>query len=293
MFKLYTLLIICTILIPTGIFSQEKEKKKQKSTDIILIDDKDDRAVFGFPNARVEVNEHNDTVAKITIGRRRWEFIENYDDTKVRMVKVNRENFKGHWAGVQLGFCNYEETDQANFMDLNSGKSMTVGINFLQYNIGLQKTKTNFGLVTGMGWSVYNYRFDNNFLIMQNDEGITIGEPITDRKVKKSKIVTSYINIPLLLELQTSEESNVHAFVSAGVYGGFRLGSHTKTVYFGDDKKKSRQDMNINPLQYGVMFQVGVNFIKLYGTYNFSSLYESDKGPEVTPFTVGLTLANF
>ena len=241
----------------------------------------------------MEVDEFNDTIAKITIGQRRWEFIEEGRNTKVRMVKVMRDDFKGHWAGVQLGFCNYSETDKVPFMDINSGKSMTVGINFLQYNVGLQQSKNNFGIVTGMGWSVYNYRFDNDYQITTNDDGITIGNPTGDNHVKKSKIVTSYLNVPLLLELQNSDESRHDLFISAGVYGGFRIGSHTKMIYYGDDKKKSRQDININPFQYGAMFQVGLNFIKLYGTYNFSSLFESDKGPEVTPFTVGLTLVNF
>ena len=297
MSKIYIVIILCAIIIPDGIFAQqdEKEKKEQKATNVVVIDDENDRAIVGFPRAKIEINEHNDTVAKVTIGRRRWEFVETFGDTKVRMVKVPRDNFKGHWAGVQLGFCNYVESDQADFMELNSGKSMTVGINFLQYNVGLQKNKKNFGLVTGMGWSVYNYRLDNNFLITSNEEGVTIGEPIsTDkRNVKKSKIVASYINVPLLLEIQSVDEAEQHAFISAGVYGGFRLGSHTKTVYFGNDKNKSREDINVNPFQYGVMFQMGFNIIKLYGTYNLSTLYEEDKGPEVTPFTVGVTLVNF
>ena len=296
MSKLYILIAICAILIPTGILGQEKKEKREKKskvTEVIVVDETQRTTKVGFPGAKVEVDEYNDTIAKITVGRRRWEFIEENNNTKVRMVKVKRDDFKGHWAGVQLGFCNYAETDKEPFMDINSGKSITVGINFLQYNVDLSRNKNNFGLVTGMGWAVYNYRFDNDYLITANDQGITIGEPTGNRHVKKSKIVTSYLNVPLLLELQNSENAKHDMFVSAGVYGGFRIGSHTKTVYFGDDKKKSRQDININPFQYGAMVQVGLNFIKLYGTYNFSTLYESDKGPEVTPFTVGLTLVNF
>ncbi len=291
MLKIHTLLLCCIILIPTGIFAQKK--KKEKTTNIVVIDEVNNKAMVGFPRAKVEVNERNDTVAKITIGRRRWEFIEDGGDTKVRTIRVNRDDFKGHWAGVQLGFCNYKETDKANFMDLNSGKSMTFGINFLQYNISLQKNKSNLGLVTGMGWAVYNYRYDNDYLITKDDDGYTVGVPTVDRRVKKSKIVTSYINVPLLLELQSTDGAKQDAYISAGVYGGFRLGSHTKTIFYGDDKKKSRDDININPLQYGVMFQVGLNFIKLYGTYNLSTLYESNKGPEVTPYTIGVTLVNF
>ncbi len=289
MLKLYTIVIICVLLIPKSVLAQEK----RKATDIIVIDERNDEAKIKIAGATLEVSEQNDTVAKITIGRRTWEFIEQGDKTHVRIVKNPRNYFKGHWAGVNMGFCNYAVSDESDFMNLNAGKSMFVGINFLQYNIGLQKNKTNLGLVTGMGWTVYNYRLDNNYLVMQNDDGITIGDPVIDKDIKKSKIVSSYINIPLLFEVQSVDESNRNAFISAGVYGGFRLGSHTKTVYYGGDKQKSRQDININPIQYGLMFQIGFEFIKLYGTYNLSTLYEADKGPEVNPYTIGITLANF
>ncbi|WP_075591317.1 porin family protein [Labilibacter marinus] len=291
MSKIYTLIILCAILIPTGIMGQEKSKEKTR--DIIIIDDTNNRATVGIAGAKIEVDEQNDTIAKITIGRRRWEFIETYGDTKVRTVKVPRDDFKGHWAGVQLGFNNYIELDQEPWMSLNSGKSMTFGINFLQYSIGLQQQKNNIGLVTGMGWAVYNYRFDNDWTIEKDENGNTIGVPAEPNSVKKSKIVASYINIPLLFEVQSGDKSKHDAFFSAGVYGGFNLGSHTKTVYYDSGKTKSRKDININPFQYGVMVQMGINFIKLYGTYNFSTLYERNKGPEVTPFTVGLTLLNF
>lgn len=292
MYNVYTLLIICALILPSSLFAQENKKPKATTSDVIIIDEDNERVIVGIKNAKVEVDERNDTVAKITIGRRKWEFIEEYGNTKVRTIKIDHDDFKGHWAGVQLGFCNYQEIDKRPFMDLNSGKSMSVGINFLQYSVSLQKHKKNIGLVTGMGWAVYNYRLDNNYLIEPDPDGVTVGTAIV-RDVEKSKIVTSFINVPLLLELQSGKDAKHDAFVSAGVFGGFKLGSHTKTIYNNRDKNKSRQDINLNPFQYGVMFQMGINFIKIYGTYNLSNLYEADKGPEVTPFTVGLTLVNF
>ncbi len=292
MYKVYTFLIVCAFMLPSSLFAQENKRTKATTSDIIIIDEDNERVIVGLNKARVEVDERNDTVAKITIGRRKWEFIEEQGNTKVRTIRIDHDDFKGHWAGVQLGFCNYQETDHAPFMDLNSGKSMTFGVNFLQYSIALQKHKKNFGLVTGMGWAVYNYRFDNNYRIENNQDGITAGTP-TVHDVEKSKIVTSFINVPLMLEFQSGKDAKQDVFVSAGIYGGFKLGSHTKTIYNNRDKNKSRQDINLNPFQYGLMFQAGINFIKLYGTYNLSTLYEADKGPEVTPFTVGLTLVNF
>ncbi len=305
--KIYLLVILCTLFSTALLRAQQnetttKEKKTTTPVDIVVIDEKQEKAIVGFPRAKVEVQEHNDTITKITIGHKRWEFIEEDDKTNVRMVHIPREKFKGHYSGVLLGFCNYSGKDfdtsipaDGDFMEINSGKSMAFTINFLQYDIGLQSHKKNIGLVTGLGWTVYNYRQDNQFAIQKNNAGITYGEPIpATNPVEKSKIVASYLNVPLLLEAQIPSDNNrCTAFISAGVFGGFKIGSHTKVVYTDGDTDKSRDDININPFQYGAMVQVGYKIIKLYATYNFSTLYEKDKGPELYPYSIGITLANF
>jgi len=299
--KLYTLLIVCAVLIPTNIFGQEQEKKKEKSVSIIVIDEEDEKATIGFPNAKVEVDEKNDTITRITLGNKLIEFIEKDNKTDVRMVNVPRVKFKGHFAGAYLGFCNYTGEghssslqDGANFMELNSGKSMAFSLNLLQYDLGIQKHKKNLGFVTGIGWTIYNYRMDNQFMVQLDANSKTVGVPVPEANVEKNKIVASYINIPLMFEAQIpSEDRRADAFISAGIYGGFKIGSHTKTVYEGGDKSKSRDDINLNPIQYGAMVQVGVKMIKLYATYNFSTLFEKNNGPELYPYTVGIILANF
>ncbi len=280
---------------------QQTEKKKKKSVTIITVDDTGNKASVGFPRAMVEVDERNDTITKITIGQRRFEFIEKGNNTNVRMVYLPRESFKGHFAGVNLAFCNFMGADhsgslqdEASFMNLNGGKSMSFSINFLQYDIGLQKHKHNFGLVTGLGWTVYNYRMDSQYILTTDDNNNTIGNLVEDASIRKSKIVTSFINIPLMLEAQIpSDTRRSKAHIAAGVYGGFRIGSHTKVVYEGRDKAKSRKNINLNPFQYGAMFQLGYKIINLYATYNFSTLYEKGNGPELYPFSVGITLLKF
>jgi len=295
----YLSLVSCILLFSISVLSQQNNNKE--SNGIIVINESKENSVVGFKNAKVEVQNFNDTVAKITLGHKRWEFIEENNDTKVRMVNIPRNKFIGHYAGVQLGFCNYLGSnhssviqDDANFMNINSGKSMVFSLNFLQYNIGIQKVKHSMGLVTGLGWSVYNYRQDNQYRITTNETGVTIGETIVDGKVKKSKITVSYINIPLLFEAQIPSSSRRStAFVSAGVYGGFKIGSHTKTVLYGGGKSKARDNINLNSIQYGAMFQVGYKIIKLYATVGFSSLYKNEMGPELYPYSIGVTLLNF
>lgn len=299
--RLNTLIIACAIFIPVLLSAQEKKKAKGKIPNIISIDEDKDRTTIKLPNAKLEVDEANDTITKITFGNKQVEFIEKGNKTNIRFVNKPRTKFKGHYSGVYLGFCNFTGKnhsgslqDEASFMNLNSGKSITFGINLLQYNIGIQKNKKNLGFVTGLGWSVYNYRTDNQYIVTLDAKNNTIGELVTNRNIEKNKIVASYINIPFMFEAQIpSNTKRSKAFISAGLYGGFKIGSHVKTIYQGGDKSKSRDDININPFQYGAMIQAGINVIKIYATYNFSTLYEKNNGPELYPYSVGIILASF
>ncbi len=280
--------------------------QETKTKSIVTVEESRGKSIVTAPGVKVEVDEFNDTITKITIGTRRFEIIEDYNRARVRMVRVPREKFKGHWAGCDLGFNGYLTSDFSTdlppediFMDLNGSKSVMFSINFLQYNIGLQRHKNNLGLVLGAGWTFYNYRTDQPYTFERDpDTGMTIGVPVPpERDVEKNKITSSFINIPLLLEWQIPSSEPFHRFyISAGPYCGFKLGSHTKLVYEENGnrvKDKGHSDINLTPFQYGAMVRFGYRFINLYASYNFSTLYTENRGPELYPFTVGLSLIQF
>jgi len=183
------------------------------------------------------------------------------------------------------------------FMDLNFSKSMSLSLNFLQYSIPFQRNRNTIGAVIGAGWTFNNYRTDSKYIIELDDDGNTIGRPEEDRTVTKNKLTTSFINIPLLFEFQIpTNNDRQRFFISAGGYTGFLVKAHTKVVY--DDsgtktKQKYKGNLNVSPVQYGAMVRLGYSWIKLYATYNFSTLYMKDKGPELYPYSIGLTLVNF
>ncbi|MCU4176832.1 outer membrane beta-barrel protein [Carboxylicivirga sp. N1Y90] len=285
---------------------RNRDKRNDRSTRVVTIYEEGAKTEVSVPGIKVEVDDFNDTITKITIGSRRFEVIEDHNRSRVRMVRIPIDRFKGHWAGFELGFNGYMSSGfstslpaDAQFMDLNQGKAVTVGINFLQYNIGLQRYKNNLGLVVGSGLTWYNYRTDKPYYFERDPEtGSTIGVPVPDSKaVTKNKIMSAFLNFPLLLEWQLPATEDRHRFfISAGPYCGFRLWGHTKMAYHeggSRHKEKSKKDININPFQYGAMVRVGYRFIKLYGTYNFSTLYTNGGGPELHPYTIGMTLISF
>ncbi len=305
--KKISILLVALLYIQIVTFktlAQENNKSTEKVKNLVEVNEDTDRTTVKFPGGNIEVNNYSDTITKITLGHRRFEVIENYNKTRLRMVHVPREKFKGHFAGVDMGFNGYMASGSTTslptedqFMNLNFSKSMSVSINFLQYSIPFQRKRNTIGAVIGAGWTFYNYRTDSKYIIELDDNGNTIGRLEEDRTVTKNKLTSSFINIPLLLEFQipTSNDRN-RFFISAGGYAGFLVKAHTKVVYNDSGtrtKKKYKGNLNVSPVQYGAMVRLGYSWIKLYATYNFSTLYMKNKGSELYPYSIGLTLINF
>lgn len=291
------------VAISTSAFTQKSDTIKiqngDHTTTILSVSEDGNQTKIVIPSTSIVIKEWNDTVSTITLGNRRFEVIEDDDHTKIRMTRDHIDKFKGHFAGIDLGFNNlmtpsfstsYPSSDR--FMELNPGKSINVGINFLQYSIPLQQHKQNLGLVTGLAFNISNYRFDNDYLLMRDpNSGITTGKPLPIDTLAKSKLVTTYINIPLLFEYQVPTSGHRNKFfIAAGGFVGFKTSSHTKMVYENDHKDKNHNNLNIRPYQWGITARVGYDWIKLFANYNFSSLFMADKGPELYPFTVGITI---
>jgi len=168
-------------------------------------------------------------------------------DNGVKISKHNKEpKFKGHWAGFELGVNGLLNKDMLigspegyDFMDLNYAKSIAVNINFFEQNINL--IRQHLGLVTGMGISWNNYRFDKNVVLTH--DGVFAGSKDLDptKNYEKSKLVVSYLRVPLMLEYQTNSKMKANSFhLSGGVVGALRIGSHSKIIV-DDNKSKDKK----------------------------------------------------
>lgn len=199
--------------------------------------------------------------------------------------------FNGHWKAIELGFNGFGKPDYSmyngnEFMTLKQGKSIEVDVNFYEVNIGLYKSYV--GLVSGMGLSFNDYRFEEPYTLMK---GPQITEPVllNSDNLSKTKLSMSYLQVPLLFEFQIPINHNEsRVFVNAGIIGGVRIGTHTK-VKHGNDKDKNHSGFNINPFKYAATARIGYKKVGLFGTYSLTPLFESGKGPELTPFTVGIS----
>lgn len=225
------------------------------------------------------------------------------DDKDEKSHRDDDSKFRTYWAGFGMGINGYlnssnETTAPAgyDFLDLNYKKNINVSLNFWEKNFQLWRNHIN--LVTGLGVDFANYRFDKNY-VLQPDADFIGGTYDSTVVFKKNKLTTTYLNVPLLLQFDSKRfgrksKSTMH--LSAGVVGSVRIASHTKQVYDIDGatfKPKTRDDFNLSPFRYSAMVRVGVGKIDLFASYALNEMFKKNEGPQLYPFTVGITLLGF
>ena len=49
----------------------------------------------------------------------------------------------------------------------------------------------------------------------------------------------------------------------------------------------------MNTFRYGLTARVGLGFIRFYANYDLVPLFQKDRGPELYPVSVGITILSF
>lgn len=297
---------------------QATDNTGEKTTYGVIYDGTTARAKF--LGIHVDVDEDDET-GEVRIGTHKWV----YDsDGEVTHKRVKHSRFNGHWGGFGLGINGYvnenyvyELPEEYEFMDLLWQKSVNVDINLFEQNIKLSPSG-NFGLVTGIGYSIYNYRFTKSFTVMQ-DSTFFSGMYNHGVNVRKSKIVTNYITVPVLFEFQDNNPSPLTKYrwhVNVGAIFGLRVHTHQKT-YFNETNKdyelvnpvtgqveafatspadpisKVHEDFYMSPFKLDASLRVGWGWINLYGNVSLVEMFNVGKGPKLYPFSVGIMLTSW
>ncbi|MBN2215703.1 MAG: outer membrane beta-barrel protein [Bacteroidales bacterium] len=277
-----------------------------EDTSFVIVSDDDEGVAIDMEEV---IKEEKRDTTRFKLGDKNIAIIEDDEGTNVEIRDAEKKDdeekeapkkkkFKGHWSGVEIGLNNFFDSDfsmsrspDAGYMDLNTGRSWNCNLNIHQMSFGLVGNR--FGLVTGLGFEFNNYQFDGDNSI-QEVNGVIQMQDLSAFSLTKSKLTTTFLNIPVLLEVQIGpQKRSKRIHISGGIIGGLKLGSHTKYVYRDEGRKekvKNRDDFNINPLRYGFTLRTGYRQVELYANYYPVPFFEKDKGPELYPFNVGLSL---
>lgn len=177
----------------------------------------------------------------------------------------------------------------------------------LYYQYPIRLFKSSFSVVPGIGFSFERYRFKDNYMVGydNNNELIMIpGEDTPYEGIKKSMLVTNYIEAPIEFKYTLNPEDPARSFnVSVGGRVGFLYDSFNKVKYKENSevkKLKDKQDFNLNKFRYGLVGRIGFGAFTVFTYYNLSPLFEKGKGlktddvyNDFNTWTVGISIASF
>lgn len=144
---------------------------------------------------------------------------------------------------------------------------------------------TKLRLITGPEVAWNNFMFEGRNVLTGQNGQLAIKQADVD--LRKSKLVTTQLNLPLMLSVSTRSGFSI----SAGAYVGMRLDSYTKVKPEGGSAVRTHNSFNLNPVRWGFMTEIGFRgCAKLFGRYEPNSIFRAGEGPSASVWSVGIKL---
>jgi hypothetical protein len=266
-----TIATVALLMSSFGIFAQEPSdttKFKIGDTKVILIDENQK------DSTDVEWSEDDDNEcgkAELTY----WDGIDF--GMNILLNKDGKTTFEGDNEWLQLDYA----------------RSFTWRFNIIEAKVRLADDYV--GIATGLGFTYNSYGLKNNVTVVNVDDS-TFAVPDTLINFSKNKLRASYLNVPLMLEFNTSKDCDKNFHVALGVIGGLRMGSIAKQKYEANDndvRSRVKNDFNMTNFTMDATVRVGYRNLTLFATYGLTPLFEDKKGPEAYNVSVGVALVPF
>lgn len=161
-------------------------------------------------------------------------------------------------------------------------------------------SKSNFSFAAGLGVSSDNVYFDKQVAVM-NTASTKITFQNVDTSVakyyKRSKLNTTYLEAPFELRYFSDNENRNRGFKMAlGVHVGVLVGAHSKTRHSGlgmpdivTEKVNSKR--YFQTWRFAPSVRIGWGNFSVFGTYSISSLFNAGEGPQVFPYSIGISIS--
>jgi hypothetical protein len=223
-------------------------------------------------------------------------FAQEEPETPKKKQPINLSNRSNDHFLVQFGYTSWASApDSAK----PSGFSKSFNVYFM-FDFPF-KTNPKLSMAFGPGISTDHIIFKNTYVGIKD---ITPTIRFTDQSdtthFKKTKLATAYLEAPVEFRFTSDPVNAGKSFKAAiGVKVGTMINAHTRNVKLEDRsgnslndytmKEASKRFFNKNRLVATARF--GYGHFTLYGSYQLTSLFKEGAGPQVKPFSIGLTLS--
>lgn len=169
-------------------------------------------------------------------------------------------------------------TGHGDFLDMKGGKSIRVAWEPASVRVAVDR-KANLLFSAGLRFTADNYMFSAPYTLTRDSNGILMPQAL-DGYIKKSKITSTYIGVPVRLTWRIARELRI----SATAAGELLLNAHTKY-------KKPKVKENIPGLSSWRVLAGGTvtyHRIGIYCDYSITPFFKEGTGAEANTISVGL-----
>jgi hypothetical protein len=209
---------------------------------------------------------------------------------------IDISNRAGDHFLIQIGYDKW-----ANMPDSIHTKGFSRSFNmYLMFDFPF-KTNPQFSVALGAGIGTSNIYFDKMMVdVAGNTQTLRFRNVADTNNFKKYKLVTAYLEAPVELRFTADPVNYGKSFkVAIGAKIGTLLNVHTKgknllnksggTVNSYIVKENSKRYFNGNRLC--VTGRIGYGSFSLFGSYQVNSFIKEGSGPDVKPYSIGLTIS--
>lgn len=261
---------------------------------------KSDTSLLKFGNVHVLIFEVEDDKMTTTDSSYTGDSLVKIE--KEVVVKEKKEKgAKAAWSGVTFSgvvpLTSENLVYKGNDFPIDRGSSFQLGL--FEQKIPINKKHLNIVTGLGLNWAKFAVKrnttlsYDSSYITASVD---TVYEMLNEvfengaNKFQKNNLTSLYLEVPLLVQLNVKKSLHV----SAGLVGGWRMGTWYKQVYSGVDGEKikavTHDDYHLNNFKYGVLLRVGGKLFDVTASYDLSPLFKHNEGPVLNNFSVGLAV---
>jgi len=163
------------------------------------------------------------------------------------------------------------------------------------------KTNPHLSVAIGPGIASDNIFFDKTYVgLKENTPSLRFQNLADTNHFKKYKLNTTFLEAPVELRYRSNPANDNKSFkLALGVKVGYLLNAHTKgktwqdkngaTIYDYIDKETNNKYINTTRISGSA--RVGYGHFSIFANYAITALFKEGVGPQVHPFTIGLTLS--
>lgn len=217
-------------------------------------------------------------------------------DTKTESTKSNIVKPSRDFIMFQVTYDNWANSpDYIKIGGVGRGFNM-----YLAYDFPL--AKSNFSFAAGVGISTSNIYFKDQIAVINSYSDTVFFKDVDTTMIggkkenfyKSSKLSTAYIEAPFELRFFGNKENRNRGFKAAvGMKVGLLVGAHSKvrhSLYGPVVTEKLNSTTHLQSWRFTPNARIGWGNFALYGSYSISSLFKAGSGPEIYPYSIGISI---